>query len=132
MNSIGVMIRKINKNEKGIITNPTKKELHKQILTLHKKLQKSDKSLITTYVIEKDNHKRHYHTHLLINYTDSENLNKTLLKFIGGNIWTEKEDPLNPIRICKGQYGEIDTHYIYDETTFINYMNKHDQTLTLI
>jgi len=132
MNSLGIMIRKINISEKGIKSHPTKQQLKKQILTLHKKLKKSDKDLSTTYVIEKDNHKYQYHIHLLIKHTNSDNLNKQLLRFIGGNTWEDKKDSLDPIKICKGKYGEVNSHYIYDETDFINYMNKHDQTLTLI
>ena len=132
MESIGVMIRKINKSENGIKSNPSKQQLRKQVLTLHKKLKKSDKDISTTYVIEKDTHKRHYHIHLLIRHMNSDNLNTQLSKFIGGNTWGYKEDTLEPIKTCQGKYGEVDTHYIYDETIFTNYMNKQDQTLTLI
>jgi len=50
MKKIGVMIRKwddFNKNS----TNPTRKNLHKQVLTLHRKIQKKDK-ILTEYSIE--------------------------------------------------------------------------------
>jgi len=51
MNTIGIMIRKKNYNENGKIENPTRKNLHKQFHTLHRKLKKNDKNIITNYVI---------------------------------------------------------------------------------
>lgn len=132
MNTIGIMIRKKNYNDNGKIQNPTRKNLHKQFHTLHRKLKKNDKKIITNYVIEKDNHKGNYHTHLLIQYNDKNNLYNQLSRFIDGNIWKEREDGFDTIYGCSGKYGEVDTHYIYDEVEFLRYMNKHEQTKTLI
>ena len=132
MNTIGIMIRKKNYNDNGKLENPSRKNLHKQFHTLHRKLKKNDKNLTTTYVIEKDNHKENYHTHLLIEYTNENNIYNQLSRFIGGNIWKEREERFDTIYGCSGKYGEVDTHHIYDEVEFLRYMNKQEQTKTLI
>ena len=132
MDTIGIMIRKKNFNNNGEIQKTTRKNLHKQFKTLHRKLKKNDKDLTTNYVIEKDNHKGNFHSHLLIHYTDKNNLYNQLSRFIGGNIWKERKEGFNTIYGCYGKYGEVDTHYIYDEVEFINYMNKYEQSKTLI
>jgi len=132
METIGIMIRKKNYNNNGKIQNPTRKNLHKQFHTLHRKLKKNDKDLTTNYVIEKDNHKGSFHSHLLIHYTDKNNLYNQLSRFIGGNIWKERKEGFDTIYGCFGKYGEVDTHYIYDEDGFIEYMNKYEQTEKLI
>lgn len=134
MNKIGIKIRKKNYDDNGKIQNPTRKNLLKQIKTLHTKLKKKDKYLTTTFVIEKDNNQiGKYHTHLLIKYTVKENLYNQLSRYIGGDIWKKKEDKLNTIYGCDGKYGEVDTHSIYDEIGFVNiYMNKREQSETLV
>jgi len=132
MDTIGIMIRKKNYNDNGKVQNPTRKNLDKQFHTLHRKMKKSDKNLITNYVIEKDNHKGKFHSHLLIYFTDKNNLYNQLSRFIGGNIWKEREEGFNTVYGCYGMYGEVDTHNIYDEVGFINYMNKIEQSITLI
>jgi 3-phenylpropionate/cinnamic acid dioxygenase small subunit len=133
MNKIGIKIRKMDIQENGKKLNPTRKNLFKQIKTLHIKLKKNDKYLTTTFVIEKDKYQiGKYHTHLLINYNDKQNLNTQLSRFIGGSSWEERNEGLDTINGCNGKYGEVDTHLIYDEVEFINYMNKHEQTETLV
>ena len=131
MNKIGIMIRKMDLQENGKKLNPTSKNLHKQIKTLHSKLKKHDTDITTTYVIEKDNSKK-FHTHLLINYNNEKNLYNQLSRFIGGNSWEERKDGLDTINGCNGKYGEVDTHFIYDEVEFLNYLNKTEQTETLV
>ncbi len=132
MNKIGIQIRKIDINDNGKKYNPTTNNLHKQLKTLHRKLKKNDKDLITTYVIEKDN-PRKFHIHLLIYYMDEYNLYNQLSRFIGGNSWNYKKGSSNLITECNGKYGEVDTHHIDDEQEFICiYMNKHQQSKTLI
>lgn len=132
MNTIGIMIRKKNYSDNGKIQHPTRKNLQKQFNTLHKKLKKKDKDLITDYVIERDNHKGKFHSHLLIQYSDKNNLFNQLSRFIGGNTWNERIEGFETICGCLGKYGEVDTHYIYDEVEFLNYMNKYEQSETLI
>ena len=133
MNKIGIKIRKKNYTDNGKIQNPTRKNLNKQIKTLHNKLKKNDKYLTTTFVIEKDKYQKgKYHTHLLIHYTDKNNLYNQLSRHIGGNSWEERESGFNTIYGCNGKYGEVDTHGIYDEIGFINYMNKYEQSISLI
>ena len=138
MNSLGVTIRKISISKGGRKENISSKDYNKQILTLHRKLKKIDKKMTTSYVVERDNrHKRKFHIHLLINYTDKTNLYNQLSRFIGGNIWQEKKEGLerkdgfDTIYGCNGKYGEVDTHYIYNEIGFLNYMNKYEQSKTL-
>ena len=132
MNKIGIKIRKMDIQENGKKLNPTPKNLHKQIKTLHSKLKKNDKDITTTYVIEKDNNKGKFHTHILINYNDKQNLYNQLSRFVGGNSWEERKEGLDTVYGCNGKYGEVDTHFIYDEVGFINYMNKTEQTETLV
>jgi len=126
MKSIGVMFRKINKTGTKTITNPNKEELKKQVKTLHRKLKKEDK-ITTYYSIESDTNKGgKYHTHLLIKYNDEKNLYNGLSRFIGGNTWEDRYNGLDPIKSCKGIFGEVDTHFIYDEVGFMNYMEKKE------
>ncbi|WP_405411701.1 hypothetical protein [Maribacter sp. Asnod1-A12] len=126
MKTIGIMFRKINKIGTRTITNPSKDELRKQVKTLHRKLKKRDK-IITHYSIESDTNKRgKYHTHLLIEYNDEENLYRELSRFIGGYIWEDDYNGLDPIKSCNGLYGEVDTHFIYDEYGFRSYMDKNE------
>jgi len=132
MDFIGVAIRKININKRQKKENLTAKHFNKQILTLHRKLKKFDEKLTTTYVIEKDNNKNKYHAHLLINYEDKINIYNQLSLFIGGNTWKVREEGLETIYGCNGKYGEVDTHFIYDEIGFTEYLNKTEQTKTLI
>ena len=132
MNSLGVTIRKISISKRGRKENISSKDYNKQILTLHRKLKKIDKKMTTSYVVERDNHKNKFHMHLLINYTDKTNLYNQLSRFIGGNTWKERKEGLGTIYGCNGKYGEVDTHYIYNEIGFINYMNKDEQSKTLI
>ncbi len=124
MKELGIMIRKINKSGINKITNPNKEELIKQVKTLHRKLKKND-SIITYYVVESDTNKRgKYHIHLLIRYNDEKNLYEQLSRFIGGNLWEERISGLNTLKTCKGKYGEVDSHFIYNEVGFLNYMEK--------
>ena len=132
MNTIGVMIRKIDVQENGKKLNPSSKNLNKQIKTLHGKLKKIDKDITTTYVDEKDKYKGRFHTHLLINYKDDQNLYNQLSRFVGGNSWEERKEGLDTIYGCNGKYGEVDTHFIYDEVGFIRYMNVEGITEKLI
>ncbi|MCZ2845097.1 MAG: hypothetical protein O2U61_01145 [Candidatus Bathyarchaeota archaeon] len=120
------MFRKINRTGTKTITNPNKEELKKQVKTLHRKLKKEDE-IITYYSIESDTNKGgKYHTHLLINYNDEKNLYNGLSRFIGGNTWEDRYNGLDPLKSCKGIYGEVDTHFIYDEVGFMNYMEKKE------
>ncbi len=124
MKEVGVMVRKINKNGINKITNPNKEELIKQVKTLHRKLKKND-NIITYYVVESDTNKRgKFHIHLLIRYNDEKNLYEQLSRFIGGNSWEDRRNDLDLNKSCKGKYGEVDTHFIYDDKRFLNYMEK--------
>lgn len=126
MKTIGVMFRKINKTGTKTITNPNKENLKKQVKTLHRKLKKKDK-IITYYSVESDASKGgKYHTHLLIKFNDEKNLYNGLSRFIGGSSWEKRNDGLDPLISCKGTYGEVDTHFIYDEIGFLNYMDKNE------
>lgn len=125
MKTIGVMFRKINKTG-NIKTNPNKEELKKQVKTLHRKLKKKD-DIITYCSVESDTSKGgKYHTHLLIKYNDEKNLFSGLSRFIGGISWEDGYNGLDPLKSCKGKFGEVDTHVIYDEVGFMRYMEKQE------
>ena len=101
-----------------------KKRLNKEIITLHSKLKKND-NIITHFSTEKDYSKGRYHSHLIIQYNDDENLYNQLNNFIGGNVWNTKNDGLEEVKINNGKWGEIHTHNLWDEIGFKGYMNKN-------
>lgn len=122
MKSVGVLIRRKERTNK--------KRLNKEIITLHSKLKKND-NIITHFSTEKDYSKGRYHSHLIIQYNDDENLFNQLNNFIGGNIWNTKNDGLEEVKINNGKWGEIHTHNLWDEIGFKGYMNKNELTKTL-
>ena len=127
MKTKGIVIRKMNVDEVGRRSHPSKKQLEKQVMTLHRKLQKSD-DVLTEFTIEKDGHGRGLHTHLNIMFKDENNLLDGLKKFIGGNTWNKKNEVLE----CNGQYGEIQVHNIHDSVGFSRYINKTNPSKNLI
>lgn len=131
MEKIGIMIRKWDYNESGGHTNPSKKNLKRQILTLHRKLKKGDK-IWSEYSIEKDKDGRRNHIHLLLHYTDKENLYNHLSRFIGNGEWKKREMGLNVFDECNGRFGFIHTEPIEDEWKYRGYINKEDLTTTLV
>lgn len=130
MKKISVMIRKFD-YKNGNYQNPSPKVLDKQILKLHRNIKKND-NIYTEYSIERDENKSKYHTHLLIHYTDKENLYNQLSRFIGSNDWKIREKGLNTFDECNGKYGCIHTESIRDEWNYRNYIDKLTQTKTLI
>jgi len=122
MKLLGIMIRRRNRTNKKL--------LDKEIITLHSKLKKRD-TITTHYTTEKDYSKGNYHTHLIIEYNNDENLNNQLNNFIGGNTWEVDKSGLDEVKINQGKWGEIHTHQIWNENGFRGYMNKHEQLKTL-
>ena len=122
MKSVGVLIRRKERTNK--------KRLNKEIITLHSKLKKND-NIITHFSTEKDYSKGRYHSHLIIQYNDDENLYNQLNNFIGGNVWNTKNDGLEEVKINNVKWGEIHTHNLWDEIGFKGYMNKNELTKTL-
>lgn len=129
MKKIEVMIRKFDYKH-GNRQNPKPKLLHKQILKLHRNIKKND-NIITEYSIERDEDRSKYHTHLLIHYTDTENLYNQLSRFIGGNCWEIREEGLNIVNVCDGKYGCVHTGIIRDEWDYRHYIDEVVQTKTL-
>ena len=116
MKSIGIMIRRRKRTNKKI--------LDKEVKTLHRKIKKND-DIITHFVTEKDYSKGNYHTHLIVEYNDDNNLINQLNRFIDGNVWETNKNDLDEVKINQGKWGEIHTHKIWDEVGFKKYMNKH-------
>ena len=131
MEKIGIMIRKWDYNEKGRYFKPSKKNLKRQVLTLHQKLKKGDKDW-TEYSIEKDKDGKGNHLHLILHYTDKENLYQHLSRFIGNGEWKKREMGLRVFDECNGRFGLIHTEPIEDEWKYRGYINKEDLTTTLI
>jgi REP element-mobilizing transposase RayT len=131
MEKIGIMIRKWDYTEKGKHINPSKKNLKRQILTLHRKLKKKDK-IWTEYSIEKDIEGNKNHIHLLLHYTNKGNLYQHLSRFIGNGEWKKREMGLNFFDECNGKYGLIHTEPIENEWKYRGYINKKEQSTTLI
>ena len=130
MNQIAITIRKFDYKH-GNHQNPSRKLLHKQILKLHRNIKKSD-AIHTEYSIEKDKFDYKYHTHLLIQYNDKENLYNQLSRFIGGNDWIIREKGLDTFDECNGKYGLVHTEPILNELDYRRYINKQELTKTLI
>jgi hypothetical protein len=131
LKTIGVMVRKWNITNKGDKQNPSKKNLDKQIRTLHKKMKKESK-VYTEYSIEKDKYDNKYHTHLIIHHKDIDKVNQMLSQFVGGNEWTKREIGLDTFNDLTGKYGHIMTEQIMNENQFRRYINKRNQSTTLI
>ena len=107
--------------------NPSRKNLNKQIHTLHRKLKKTDK-VITSYSVEKDKGKNQYHIHSLIYYEDEEKLKDRLGTFIGGEIVERK----NGFDSYLGKYGTIWLERVNNETDIYRYINKYEISKTLV
>jgi hypothetical protein len=131
MKKIGIMIRKWDYTDKGKPINPTKKNLKKQIMTLHRKLKKEDQ-IFTEYSIEKDNDGNRNHIHIILHYTNEENLYKHLAKFIGNGEWKKRKIGIDQFDECSGKYGMVHTQPIDDEWSYRNYINKIESSTTLI
>jgi len=127
----GVMIRKWDYNKNGVYYNPSMKNLNKQIKTLHSKIKKND-TVYTEYSIEKDRYDNKYHIHMIVNYTNEQNLNDTLSIYIGGKDWIKREIGLGTFNECNGKYGMVHTEDIIDEYLYRRYINKTNQTINLV
>lgn len=130
MDKICVTIRKYD-NKYNKSTHPSRKNLHKQILTLHRKIQKNDK-ILTEYSIEKDEDKRKYHIHLLIHYNDGQNLYNELSRFVGGTSWIKVERGLRTFDECDGRYGKIHLEPVMSEQQYREYINKFHSIKSLV
>ena len=131
LKTIGVMVRKWNITDNGDKQNPSKRNLDKQIRTLHKKMKK-DNLVYTEYSIERNKDNIGYHTHLLIHFEDREKVNQILYNFIGGKEWSIREIGLDTFNNISGKYGVIHTEQIMYENQFRRYINKTNQSKTLI
>ncbi|MDX8341210.1 hypothetical protein SLH46_18570 [Draconibacterium sp. IB214405] len=131
MNRIGVLIRKWNYGFNGKKHNPSRKNLNKQILTLHRKLKKKD-NIYTEYSIEKDPDTSRYHVHLIIHYNYENNLNNRLSNFIGGTEWRIRTNTKGSFNECNGKYGFVHTDNLRDELKYREYINKYELSTTLV
>jgi disulfide oxidoreductase YuzD len=132
MQTMGVLIRKWEKDTNGTYKNITKDNFNKQIHTLHKKLKKED-CIYTEFSIEKDKHSNIYHTHLIIHYNDNEgNVQNRLSQFVGGDEWKERVIGLDIYNECNGRYGLIHTQPIQNIDLYRGYINKYGELKTLI
>jgi hypothetical protein len=129
MKTIGIRLRKINVTKSGSVHSTSKKNIKKQILTLHRKIKKKDE-IKTEYVIEKDDQKGRYHSHLVIHYNDENNLYNQLNRFIGGSTWISENSGFDEVKTNNGKWGEVSLHNLYDVDGFIGYMNKYNPSET--
>ena len=132
MQTIGIVIRKWEKDTNGRYKNVSKKNLNQQIHTLHKKLKKED-AIYTEFSIEKDKHSNKYHSHLIIHHNNKEeSIQRNLSKFIGGEEWKDRNDGLEVYSECNGKYGLVHTQPIQNIDLYRNYINKYGELKTLI
>ena len=126
----GVTIRKVDV-EDSKRTQPSKSNIEKQILTLHRKLKKSDE-VSTEYSVEKEPNGKGYHSHLKVQYNDENNLRERLQNFVGGNDWNKEIKGLELIESCNGKYGEVQLHNIDNPSEYSRYINKETLSKQLI
>jgi hypothetical protein len=132
MQTLGVLIRKWEKDTNGKYKNVSKKNLKQQIHTLHKKLKKDD-AIYTEFSIEKDKHSNTYHSHLIIHHNSNEvNIQSRLSQFVGGEEWKERAIGLDIYNECNGIYGLIHTQPIQNIDSYRGYINKYGELKTLI
>lgn len=125
---VSVTIRKWNKSGNKKYSNPSMKNIEKQVLTLHKKMKKKDQ-VVTEYSIEKDSNMiGKYHTHMMIHYNDENNLKDNLTRFIGSTEWENKGEFIQ----STGSYGNIFLEPVRNEIKYRNYMNKKNPVRTLV
>lgn len=130
MKTVGVVIRKVIISEQGKVRLPTIKNIKKQLLTLHRKIKKKDE-IKTEYIIEKDDKKGKYHTHLIIHYNDENNLYNQLNRFIGGSTWISENSGFDEVKMNNGKWGEVRIHNLYDIDRFKKYyMDKYNPSET--
>ena len=126
----GVTIRKVDV-EDSKRTQPSKSNIEKQILTLHRKLKKSDE-VFTEYSVEKEPNGKGYHSHLKVQYNDENNLRERLQNVVGGNDWNKEIKGLELIESCNGKYGEVQLHNIDNPSEYSRYINKETLSKQLI
>ena len=132
MKSIGIVIRKWEKDASGGYKNVSKKNLNQQIHTLHKKLKKED-AIYMEFSIEKDKHSNIYHSHLIIHHNNNEeSIRRSLSKFIGGEEWKDRKDGIDIYKECNGKFGLVHTQPIQNIDLYRNYINKYGELKTLI
>jgi hypothetical protein len=132
METLGVLIRKWEKDTNGKYKNVSKKNLKQQIHTLHKKLKKDD-AIYTEFSIEKDKHSNTYHSHLIIHHNSNEvNIQNRLSQFVGGEEWKERAIGLDIYNECNGIYGLIHIQPIQNIDLYRGYINKYGELKTLI
>lgn len=82
----------------------------------------------TSYSIERDEGKQQYHLHMIIYYTNENNLKEVLGRFIGGDI-TER---ISGFDSYMGKYGTIWLEPIKNERNGYEYINKYEMSKTLV
>ena len=131
MDSIGLTIRKINVDKNNRRTKTSRKNLHKQMLTLHRKLKKVG-VMFTEYSIEKDPNSKGLHIHLKINCKWSDCIKNQLSKYIGGKCWIKDDSEYYPISKCNGKFGEVHYFILDNIRDYSRYINKIEQSKSLI
>lgn len=131
MRKLGIMIRKWEYGTGGCYYNVSKRNLNKQLKTLHKKLKKYF-PVIFEYSVEKDNTSNKYHTHLMIHHENNQKrIFEILMKFIGGKEWKKRKIGLEVYEECNGKYGLIHVQDVIHHELYRSYINKYGELNTL-
>tara|TARA_R110001592_G_C13186309_1_gene751658 strand:+ start:6756 stop:7160 length:405 start_codon:yes stop_codon:yes gene_type:complete len=134
MDSIGLTIRKINVDKNNRRTKTSRKNLQKQMITLHRKLKKVGVRF-TEYSIEKDPSNKGLHIHLKINCKWSDCIKNQLSKYIGGMCWIKDDSGKYKeyqVFKCNGKFGEVHYFNIDNIRDYSRYINKIEQSKSLI
>jgi REP element-mobilizing transposase RayT len=126
----GLTIRKISR-EGNRIKHLSERNLDKQMLTLLKKIQKTDKQAFCRYTIESSKHGMGDHIHMILSLTDKkhiENVMHRLLKYVDAKFWSNHKGLWFNINKCEGKFGSIHMFPIYNDFGFDGYMNKTAQS----
>jgi hypothetical protein len=119
-----ILIRKwdiVNGNHKS----PDRKNLIKQMKTLHSKMKKGDKNTITYYSIEKDEGLNRHHIHLLVYTSHIELIKSVLLKFIKGDEWIDRDTGTRVFDECNSIFGLIHIERVNDVREYTDYISKN-------
>jgi hypothetical protein len=108
----------------GSRVSPYRKNLVKQMKTLHKKMKKVEDSIITYYSIEKDNGLNRRHIHLMVYTSDRVLIKEVLMKYIKGQKWADRDTGLRIVDECIGKFGIVHLEKVIDMRDYANYISK--------
>jgi hypothetical protein len=116
----------------GAHISPSRKNLVKQMKTLHRKMKKVDSSIITYYSIEKDDGINRRHIHLLVYTSDIVLIKAVLMKYIKGSKWALRDIGDRDVDECNSKFGFAHIEKVIDIRDYANYISQINEYDILI